>query len=390
MSPGPAIVFGTGHLAQRMRRLVAARGHAVIALTHEAIHAGDGDMSAFDAIGRAVASVDLATVDRIFLVDDRDERNLEMLIALIALRPALPIVATLFNENVAPHLQAAHPNVRVLNPAKIAAATFIDALDAPLERTLRYAPAPMPVDPVPVRTDRTIARLVVAFAVLVLAAVTYFHVADGLSWLDAVYFVVVTVATVGYGDINLQHASATSKIVGIGLILASTCFIWMIFSLTVDAIIKRRVQLALGRKSYDLRDHVILCGLGRLGTFIAEGLLQRGTRVVIVESNDDLPSTTHLRSLGADVYVGDARQPRVLRDVGVTRARALYSVVNNDFVNLEVGLNARSFAPGLRLILRIFDESMTERVRDHLDIHLTYSMSAIADQIIFDALPARS
>ena len=61
--------------------------------------------------------------------------------------------------------------------------------------------------------------------------VAYFHLADGLSWLDALYFVVVTTATVGYGDINLLNASALSKFVGIALILSSTCFIWMIFSL---------------------------------------------------------------------------------------------------------------------------------------------------------------
>ena len=61
-----------------------------------------------------------------------------------------------------------------------------------------------------------------------------------------------------------------------------------------------------------------------------------------------------------------ALRPRVLRDVGVTRAKALYSVINNDFANLEIGLNARSFAPDLRLILRIFDEAMSAQLKDTL------------------------
>ena len=164
----------------------------------------------------------------------------------------------------------------------------------------------------------------------------------------------------------------------------------MIFSLTVDRIIKRRVQLALGRRSYTHRDHVIVCGLGRLGYFVAEGLLARGERVLIVERNEDSATVEHFRSLGADVYIGDARLPRVLHEVGVARAKAVYAVINNDFTNLEIGLNARTFAPDLRLVLRIFDDAMSARLREQLDVQLIYSMTAIADDKVFRAMPLPS
>lgn len=381
------LVFGAGHLAVRVRKLALANGDAVTSLTRASMHIGHEDASALDVIGRALHDADIGTLKAVFLVDDRDEHNLEMLMALISSESTLPIVASLFNENVAPHLQAAHPALRILNPAKLAATAFIEALAAPLSGSPRYVTAPVAADPAPRLVDRTLPRLALGFGALVAAAVTYFHLADGLSWLDALYFVVVTTATVGYGDINLLNASALSKIVGIALILASTCFIWMIFSLTVDRIIKQQEQRALGRMRYDFRGHVILCGLGRLGFFIAEGLLLRGEPVVIIETNESLSSLGHLRQMGAVVYVGDARSPRILRDVGVSRAKALLSVINNDFVNLEVGLNARSFAPDLRLILRVYDDAMARRLKEHLDIHLTLSMSAIADQLIFDAVP---
>jgi voltage-gated potassium channel Kch len=200
--------------------------------------------------------------------------------------------------------------------------------------------------------------------------------------------VIVTVATVGYGDINLAAASTASKLVGIALILGSTFFIWTIFSLTVDRLLKRREQLALGQRVYAHRDHVIVCGLGRLGFFIAEGLMQRGERVLIVERNADVSTIAHFRALGADVYIGDARLPRVLLEVGARRAKALYSVVNNDFTNLEIGLNARTFEPNLRLVLRIFDDTMAASVREDLDIHLTYSMTAVADDAVYRAMPS--
>jgi voltage-gated potassium channel Kch len=155
-------------------------------------------------------------------------------------------------------------------------------------------------------------------------------------------------------------------------------------------LIKQRVQLALGRKRYAHAGHVVVCGLGRLGQFVAEGLLERGERLVIVEKREDAVAVHHLRSLGAEVYIGDARLPRVLSDVGVRRAKALYSLVDDDYANLEIGLNARTFEPDLRLILRMFDEAMSRRIKEHLDIHLTLSMTAIADEKFVDLLDERT
>lgn len=382
----PAVlVLGHGHLAYRIRALAQARGCTVLDLPVHDERADATASSSFERIMHALRDVEIDAVDAAFLVDDRDEHNLEQLLALVAHRPTLRVVASFYNENIAPHLQAAYPNVRILNPVKIAAPAFIDALATPITHSLRYVPAsPGPVSGrlVP---DRLVPRLATAFAALILGATAFFHVAERLPWLHSLYFVVVTVATVGYGDIALATSSSSSKVAAIVLILCSTFFIWMIFSLTVDGVVRRRAQLALGRRRYSESDHVILCGLGRLGYFIADGLLRAGERVIVVERNEDVSAIEAFRARGADVYIGDARLPRVLHDVGVTRAKALYAVIDADYVNLEVGLNARSFAPGLRVILRIFDQSMSRRLSEQLDIHLTFSMTAIAAEAFFDA-----
>lgn len=383
---GRVVVIGSGHLARRIQTLATARGHRVLHLSHRHFESEDAGQSSFGAIGQALHAMDMSEVRAVYVVDDRDERNLEVLVALLSMDRSYAIIASLFNEHVAPHLRAAHPNIRVLNPARIAAPSFIEALDAPLSHSLRYAPSRLEEDQPIADRDGLMRTLVLVFLVILLAAVAYFHFAERLALIDALYFVVVSVTTVGYGDVSLLHSSTISKLVGILLLLSSTAFIWMIFSLTIDRIIKQRVQLALGRKQYHHRGHVILCGLGRLGQFVAEGLVARGERLVIVEKREDAVAVHHLRSLGADVYVGDATLPRVLSDVGVRHAKALYSLVDDDYANLEIGLNARSFAPNLRLILRMFDEGMSRRVKEHLDIQLTLSMTAIADEKFLEAM----
>ena len=78
--------------------------------------------------------------------------------------------------------------------------------------------------------------------------------------------------------------------------------------------------------------------------------------------------------------------PQVLKDVAVSRSKAFMSVINNDYTNLEIGLNARSFKPGLRLILRIFNKETVQKIKESLDIHLALSMSAVADEVFADTL----
>jgi Trk K+ transport system NAD-binding subunit len=73
-----------------------------------------------------------------------------------------------------------------------------------------------------------------------------------------------------------------------------------------------------------------------------------------------------------------------LEDVNVSKAKALISVISNDYLNLEIGLNARSQQPNLRVILRIFDDQVATNIKNVLDIQLALSMSALVDDLVFE------
>jgi voltage-gated potassium channel Kch len=198
--------------------------------------------------------------------------------------------------------------------------------------------------------------------------------------------VVVTITTVGYGDINMLHAPVLNKLIAVLLMLLSTVFIWVTFSLVIDQFLKQRIQLALGRKKYNLKNHVVVSGLGRLGYFIVEELIKRGEHVIVLEIDENSRYIDYFRQIGAHVYLGDARLNKVLNDVNIKEAKALICVINNDSLNLEIGLNARNIKSNLKLILRIFDENMSTKINEYLNINLTYSASEIADNAFYDVL----
>ena len=377
MDQKTVFILGSGHLASRVKSLVIEKGYLVTHFTSLLSEQQQEQPSTIQAIETALTSVSLESFSMIYILFERDEDNLETVVALMALFPEIPLYTSLFNENIRPHLEAAHANLTILNPARLAAPAFVDALDYSLQRAHEPINRVMPATEAS-KKDTFLKLLVISFAVLIFSATAFFHFYENFTWLDAFYFVIVTVSTVGYGDINLQNAGSLSKLMGITLILCSTIFIWFIFSLVIDRIIKKRVQRLLGRKRYKYKNHIILCGLGRLGYFIAEELLKRGEKIIIVELNEDSANSEYFRSKRVDVYNGNATLPRVLQDVGAQHCRALISVVNDDYLNLEIALNARFFQPNLRLILRIFDESMASVMKDKFDIHLTQSTSHIA------------
>lgn len=390
MKKNIVLIIGAGHLAYRLKSfLIKQNNYTVNHTTLEEVNSTGGSVYLLENIETFMSNIDTAAVAMIYFIDEKDDYNLQMIIAFVAKYPAVAITAALFNENLIPHLQKKHDNLLILNPAKIAAPIFADAL---YTKTDNYTNASVAVT---LKTTASgynftlVQKLLLLFTAILFAAVCFFHFYEKLSWINALYFVVVTAASVGYGDINVLQSADISKVVAILLILGSTIFIWMIFSLTIDRFLKQRIELALGRKKYSFSDHVVICGLGRLGYFIVEELIKRGEKIIIIEQNENAKHLDYFRQLGVNIYIGDGRLPKVLADTGIAKAKALISVISNDFVNVEIGLNARTFQPNLKLILRIFDEQMAEKIKEQLHIPHTLSLSAIADENFYAVLEVK-
>lgn len=127
-----------------------------------------------------------------------------------------------------------------------------------------------------------------------------------------------------------------------------------------------------------MKDHVVLIGLGRLGyrTFL---LMRRlNIPVVVIEKEDANQFLEDVRRDGSPLLIGDARRESLLEDANIKDARSVVLATTNDLANLEIALDARKLAPDIRVVLRMFDQNMADKIADGFDIHLAMSQSAIS------------
>jgi Trk K+ transport system NAD-binding subunit len=109
--------------------------------------------------------------------------------------------------------------------------------------------------------------------------------------------------------------------------------------------------------------HVIVAGLGNVGTRIVGELHDLGFHVACVDSDSRARGIPMARRLGIPVVIGEAYQESVLRAAGVGGAIALVSVTDSDMVNLETALTARAMRHDLRLVVRLYDDDLAQRVQ---------------------------
>lgn len=130
------------------------------------------------------------------------------------------------------------------------------------------------------------------------------------------------------------------------------------------------------------RDHVVLCGLGHLGSRILELLEAEGADVVVVERDGTSRFAVEAKERGNAVLIDDMRDDRVLVQAGIAHARCLIAATNDDMANLEVALDARRINPKIRVLIRFLDQRIGAKIQDAFDLDEAFSSAALAAPII--------
>ncbi|MCP4250357.1 MAG: hypothetical protein GY778_25215 [bacterium] len=126
------------------------------------------------------------------------------------------------------------------------------------------------------------------------------------------------------------------------------------------------------------KDHIILVGIGRLGYRTYRMLRDLGADVVVIERNPENQFLENVRRDDCPLFIGDARRQTLLRDANLAEAKSIILSTNDDLANLEIALDARKIRPGIRVVMRMFDQNMADKIRDGFNIHIAMSQSAIS------------
>ncbi|MBP6757002.1 MAG: potassium channel family protein, partial [Bacteroidia bacterium] len=188
---------------------------------------------------------------------------------------------------------------------------------------------------------------------------------DNYNWFDAFYMTVITVATVGYGEVQpLSHAGKTFT--AFLIITSFGTFAYAVSSITkfvfdgeFNEFYKNQKLNASIEK---LSDHIIICGYGRNGRQAAQVLKKHNQRFVVIESNVTI--TNSLNHKHSDLVIfGDGTQDEILLKAGIHRAKALITTLPVDADNVFIVLTARNLNKNLTIISRASEDNSDTKLK---------------------------
>jgi voltage-gated potassium channel len=211
--------------------------------------------------------------------------------------------------------------------------------------------------------QRRLLAISFAFAAVILLGGVGYALLEGWSWTDAFYMAIITITTVGFGEVH--PLTPAGKLFTSVLILLGVATITYAFTALTNYLIAGKVgntleEFRMKRQIGSLENHYIVCGFGRVGQQVCAQLHQDGQPFVVVEADEVL--TDSAKEEGYAVVLGDAGEDQILLQAGISRATGLVAAVSNDAENLFVVLSARSLKQDLLIVARADTEQAVSKL----------------------------
>ncbi|MFC7484179.1 NAD-binding protein [Luedemannella flava] len=381
----------------------------------------------------ALTEAGLAGADALALVEQNDGGNVDAALVARELNPSIRIVLRIFSRGLTEGVRRLLPGCAVLSSSALATPAFVAAAlgeTAPAyvrlpDRTLfearredvdehdilcglasngREDPDLLPSDDAaadlvlavnppaaariaaprrPRRPLRALYRLVgrrlsIAFGVvtgLVVASAVALALIKDVSVAQAAYLTILN--TVGGANADLG-APAAEKVVQTVLTLASIALLPLLTAIVVDSMAKARLAITTGVLTGPLADHVVVVGLGDVGARVIRALHSFDIDVVAIERSPDARGVSVARELRVPVIFGDGAHSETLRAAWVPQCRALIVLTTDDVANLETALVGQTMRDDLRVVVRLFDGDMADRVERTFPNTASRSVSHLA------------
>jgi len=241
--------------------------------------------------------------------------------------------------------------------------TVDDRMQPPTHRSPTARILHTPSDLLPVR--RILLRLgIVALLLCTVIVILWFDRAglvdhhDGdVSFVDVVYFTMVTITTVGYGDIT--PVTSQSRLIDALVVTPVRIVIWLMFLGTAYQLVIRRYMedYRMTVLKASLHEHIIVCGFGNTGAAAVKELLAKGTepgKIVVIEQDEIRARAA--TDYGVVALQGNCAQEAILKDVAIESAKAIIIAAGRDDTSVLVLLTVRHLNPSIRIIVSAKEE----------------------------------
>jgi Trk K+ transport system NAD-binding subunit len=204
-----------------------------------------------------------------------------------------------------------------------------------------------------------------------------------LGPLDAVYFTVETLTTVGFGDFSYGSESTALRVWAIVLMILGATLVTVVYALLTNLLVSRRIEQSLGRQQASrMSGHIILIGLGSVGLRVLELLLAAGEQVVVLDRDENNRYIGAARSMNVPIVIADATTPGTLHSINLQSARAVAVLTSSDLANIETGLAVDELLgdrwDSVPVVMRVFDRQLARTIEHGFGFRNVRSTSALA------------
>jgi voltage-gated potassium channel len=205
--------------------------------------------------------------------------------------------------------------------------------------------------------------ILVLLGLLVGAGTVGFHAIEGWGWFESFYGTLMTISTIGSKPEDLL--SPRGQVFNVVVMFAGLIVVGFAIGSVTAAVVQFELSSFFGRRRMEkeiakLKNHYIICGVGRVGRRIASEISARGFPLVIIEKESARAQWAQEQEF--PVIVGDASNEQVLRQAHIDHARGLASAVTSDAQNVYIALTARSLAPDLPIVARASEEDAESKL----------------------------
>jgi voltage-gated potassium channel len=202
--------------------------------------------------------------------------------------------------------------------------------------------------------SRRILQIVCALIVVVAIGIVGYMTIEEWSLLDSLYMTITTLSTVGYKEVH--ELSFSGRIFTIVLIIGGVGIMFYGLTTMVQYVIEGNIANILRRrpvkeKITKLKDHIIVCGYGRVGREVARVFESEGSPFIIIDP--DLQAINKAANDGYLYVQGNATNDDILKEAGIERARALVAAAGDDADNVFITLSARGLRPDIFITARV-------------------------------------